>query len=238
MEAEPASRDPADALDDILEVSREAGLEEFAISVASDFFIHAHRRIAQRLAESGLEGSVALRHRAPAARTPETALLHAATDLGALLCEGIGHAVSLRHDRAASENLDLLYRILQGARVRITRAEYISCPSCGRTQFDLERVTELIRGRTSHLRDVKIAIMGCIVNGPGEMADADFGYVGSGPGKVHLYVGQERVAAHIAEADAPDRLEELIRTHGRWIEPPEGALARRERQPPRVAHAR
>ena len=211
--------DPAEVVDTILEIADEAGLEEISLSAASGSFIHAHRRIAQRLAETKLKHSIALRHRAQAGEDLAVALLYASTDIGALLCEGIGDVVSLRHERGNVDALDLLYGILQGAGVRITKAEYISCPSCGRTEFDLESVTEIIRTRTEHLRDVKIAVMGCIVNGPGEMADADFGYVGSGPGKVHLYVGHERVASHVPEAEAPDRLEELIRMHDRWTEP-------------------
>ena len=111
------------------------------------------------------------------------------------------------------------WTILQACRLRLTRAEFIACPSCGRTQFDLQSVTATIRARTEHLRGVKIAIMGCIVNGPGEMADADFGYVGSGPGKVDLYVGKSRVRPGVAQAEAPDRLVDLIREHGRWVEP-------------------
>ena len=207
-------------LEAAVDASRAAGIEAPAFSVASDRFLATHRRVARRLASLELDAPIALRHPRPIGVGDDAALLYAATDLGALLCEGVGNAVSLRHGRAPLDALDLLYRILQGARVRVTRAEFISCPSCGRTQFDLETVTERIRSRTQHLRDVKIAIMGCIVNGPGEMADADFGYVGSGPGRIHLYVGQERVASHVPETEAPDRLEELIRTHGRWAPAP------------------
>jgi (E)-4-hydroxy-3-methylbut-2-enyl-diphosphate synthase len=115
--------------------------------------------------------------------------------------------------------VDTAYRILQGARLRTTRTEYISCPSCGRTLFDLEETTAKIKQRTEHLKGVKIAVMGCIVNGPGEMADADFGYVGAGPGVVSLYVGKDVVERRVPEAEAPDRLVDLIRDRGRWIEP-------------------
>jgi (E)-4-hydroxy-3-methylbut-2-enyl-diphosphate synthase len=150
---------------------------------------------------------------------------------GALLCDGIGDALCLTdfHPGTAwppggvawsEDPVASTYAILQACRVRLTRAEFIACPSCGRTQFDLQSTTARIRSRTEHLIGVKIAIMGCIVNGPGEMADADFGYVGSGPGKVDLYVGRERVEKSVPEADAPDRLIRLLRAHGAWSEPP------------------
>src|SRR6202023_3037744 len=111
----------------------------------------------------------------------------------------------------------------------ISKTDFISCPSCGRTLFDLQDVTKRIQTRTSHLPGVKIAIMGCIVNGPGEMADADFGYVGGAPGKVNLYIGKTPVKFNIPEAEAVDRLVDLIKENGRWLEPaeeePEPALA-------------
>jgi (E)-4-hydroxy-3-methylbut-2-enyl-diphosphate synthase len=148
----------------------------------------------------------------------ESELLRASVQLGSLLCDGVGDVVSIRADGRAAAAVDLAYRVLQGARQRTTRTEYISCPSCGRTLFDLEETTARIKERTRHLKNVKIAIMGCIVNGPGEMADADFGYVGSGVGQVTLYVGKEIVARAVPEAEAPDRLVELIQEHGRWAE--------------------
>ena len=114
----------------------------------------------------------------------------------------------------------MAYSILQATGRRITRTDYVACPSCGRTLFDLQSTTERIRSKTDHLKGVRIAIMGCIVNGPGEMADADFGYVGSSPGQISLYVGRECVQRNIPEAEADERLIELIREHGRWVEPP------------------
>jgi (E)-4-hydroxy-3-methylbut-2-enyl-diphosphate synthase len=110
------------------------------------------------------------------------------------------------------------YNILQAAGTRIFKTDYVACPSCGRTLFDLQKTTARIRAATNHLKGVKIAIMGCIVNGPGEMADADFGYVGGAPGKVNLYVGKKAVKFNIPEAEAVDRLVDLIREHGRWID--------------------
>jgi (E)-4-hydroxy-3-methylbut-2-enyl-diphosphate synthase len=162
---------------------------------------------------------IVLRHRRTEASDDASALLAAAVDLGAPLCDGIGDAVALAGFGDAGHALDLGYRILQGARQRTSWTEFISCPSCGRTLFDLEETTARIRARTSHLRGVKIAVMGCIVNGPGEMADADFGYVGSGPGTVSLFVGKQCVERHVPSAQACDRLVELIRAHGRWIDP-------------------
>lgn len=141
--------------------------------------------------------------------------MESAIRLSPPLLAGIGSALLVRGGAGARTAWD----VLQGSRRRITRVEYISCPSCGRTLFDLEEVTGRIRERTSHLKDVKIAVMGCIVNGPGEMADADFGYVGSGPRKIDLYVGFERVAKSIPEGEAVDRLVELIRSRGKWIDP-------------------
>jgi len=160
-----------------------------------------------------------LRHRRRVGVSDEAALLAAAVELGAPLCDGIGDVVVLAGFEDPARALGIGYRILQGARQRTSWTEFISCPSCGRTLFDLEETTARIRQRTGHLSGVKIAIMGCIVNGPGEMADADFGYVGSGPDSVNLFVGQECVERHVSAAVADDRLVELIRAHGRWIDP-------------------
>ncbi len=161
-----------------------------------------------------------LRHRGDPLLDRESAVLRAATDLGGPLCDGIGDLVVLGGLGAPGPSLALAYRILQGARQRSSWTEFISCPSCGRTLFDLEETTARIQQRTAHLPGLKIAVMGCIVNGPGEMADADFGYVGSGIGKVNLYVGRECVVRNVPEATAPDRLVDLIRDHGRWTDAP------------------
>ncbi len=104
--------------------------------------------------------------------------------------------------------------------MRITRTEFISCPSCGRTLFDLEETTARIKSRTAHLKGLKIAVMGCVVNGPGEMADADFGYVGWGENKIALFVGKKMIVKNVPTREADDRLVELIKEHGRWVEPP------------------
>ena len=146
-------------------------------------------------------------------------LLNAATNIGSLLCDGIGDAVLVQGEEAPGQSLRIAYNILQAAGVRIFKTDYVACPSCGRTLFNLQETTARIKAATSHLKGVKIAIMGCIVNGPGEMADADFGYVGGAPGKVNLYVGKTPVKFNIPQAEAVDRLVDLIREHGRWVEP-------------------
>lgn len=153
-------------------------------------------------------------------------LLHASTDIGGLLIDGLGDGVMLSWDSGKGESMkDVEYinhtafGILQAARTRITKTEYISCPSCGRTLFDLQKTTALIRAKTDHLKGVKIGIMGCIVNGPGEMADADFGYVGSGKGKITLYKGMNVVKKGVPSEQAVDELIDIIKGDGLWIEP-------------------
>jgi len=147
-------------------------------------------------------------------------LLAAATSIGSLLCDGIGDAILVQGEAAPEQSLRLAYNILQAAGVRIFKTDYVACPSCGRTLFNLQETTTRIKEATLHLKGVKIAVMGCIVNGPGEMADADFGYVGGAPGKVNLYVGKTPVKFHIPEQEAVERLVDLIRDHGRWFDPP------------------
>lgn len=146
-------------------------------------------------------------------------LIEASILSGALLCDGIGDAISIETEPRLDKGTSLAYNILQGARARISKTEFVACPSCGRTLFDLQSVTQTIRARTDHLKGVTIAIMGCIVNGPGEMADADFGYVGGAPGKINLYVGKDCVAYNVPANEALDRLIELIQAHGKWVEP-------------------
>ncbi|MFU8848074.1 MAG: (E)-4-hydroxy-3-methylbut-2-enyl-diphosphate synthase [Opitutales bacterium] len=146
-------------------------------------------------------------------------LLESSILSGALLCDGIGDLISIENEPLLDKATTLAYNILQGARARISKTEFVACPSCGRTLFDLQEVTQRIRSRTDHLKGVTIAIMGCIVNGPGEMADADFGYVGGAPGKINLYVGKECVQYNVPAAEALDRLIDLIKSHDKWIEP-------------------
>lgn len=149
----------------------------------------------------------------------DTLMLYAATDLGALFTDGFGDGIWID---AQGQNLALInatsFGILQATRTRISKTEYISCPSCGRTLFDLQETTQLIRSRTDHLKGLKIGIMGCIVNGPGEMADADYGYVGTGPDKITLYRGQEVVKKNVTTAFALDELIDIIKNDGNWVE--------------------
>ena len=143
--------------------------------------------------------------------TFEATLLENAILSGALLCEGIGTLLSIETVPSLEKATNLAYDLLQGARIRNTKTEFITCPGCGRTLYDLQATTKIIKERLGHLQEVTIAIMGCIVNGPGEMADADFGYVGGAPGKINLYKNKKCVKYNIPEKEAIDHLVELIR---------------------------
>ena len=146
--------------------------------------------------------------------------LSAASDIGALLLDGLGDGIFIYAVNSGSDQMvnSLGFGILQASRTRISKTEYISCPSCGRTLFDLQETTAKIRKETDHLKGVKIGIMGCIVNGPGEMADADYGYVGTGKGKITLYKEQTVVEKNIPEEKAVTALIDLIKQHGDWVE--------------------
>ena len=146
-------------------------------------------------------------------------LLYSATDLGGLQLDGFGDGIWIDSSHDAGYVNETAFGILQASRSRISKTEYISCPSCGRTLFDLQETTAKIRARTNHLKGLKIGIMGCIVNGPGEMADADYGYVGTGVGKISLYKGQDVIEKNIPSESAVDALIQLIDFHGDWIDP-------------------
>lgn len=152
-------------------------------------------------------------------------LITSASNLGSLICDGIGDAILVQGEEAPGQAMRLSFNILQAAGARIFKTDYVACPSCGRTLFDLQTTTARIKAATSHLKGVKIAIMGCIVNGPGEMADADFGYVGGAPNKINLYIGKQPVKFNIPEVEAVERLVDLIKEHGKWVDAPEPALA-------------
>ena len=148
----------------------------------------------------------------------QSRLLEASILAGSLLVDGYGDLISCETPDSTVKSLTLGYDVLQGARARQTKTEYVACPSCGRTLFDIQSTTLKIKARTGHLKSVTIAVMGCIVNGPGEMADADFGYVGGAPGKINLYVGKSPVKFNIPQEEAVERLVDLIKEKGKWVE--------------------
>ena len=193
--------------------------EKFHLLEAQEL-LHDGRRLARRLDEANDHRPILLVWDARRFEKDDVEfLIEAAVQVGGLLVDGIGDAVVIRSRFPAQRVLALTYNVLQAARVRSVKTEYIACPGCGRTLFDLEPVTQEIKARTGHLKGVKIAIMGCIVNGPGEMADADFGYVGGSPGTVNLYVGKQMVERGIPSAEAPDRLIALVKSNGKWVDP-------------------
>ena len=166
-----------------------------------------------------VKNPIVLAHNYSSETDEEKFMLHCSTDFGGLLIDGFGDGIFMTPNVIDNKRINqIAFGILQAARTRISKTEYISCPSCGRTLFDLQETTALIRNRTDHLKGIKIAIMGCIVNGPGEMADADYGYVGSGVGKITLYKGKEVVKRNIGSENAVNELIELIKDHGDWVE--------------------
>lgn len=180
----------------------------------SETTVHAVRWLAARLNQLGIQTPILLTW------PEEKPSIETAIVMGSLICDGIGQLISVANGPLSDENLNFSYNFLQASGNRITKTEYVSCPSCGRTLFDLQSTTERIKSKTGHLKGVKIAIMGCIVNGPGEMADAHFGYVGGGPGKINLYVGKTCVQKGIPTEVADEKLVELIKSHGKWVAPP------------------
>jgi (E)-4-hydroxy-3-methylbut-2-enyl-diphosphate synthase len=175
----------------------------------------ATKRLRARVEQQGLKHPIALQL---PLRSEESELLGVAAEVGSLIAERALQALVVPTTDATHPIFQVAQMLLQATRVRLFKADFISCPSCGRTHFDLQTTTEAIKERTAHLKGVKIGIMGCVVNGPGEMADADFGYVGSGPGKVNLYKGQECVQRNVPEGAAVEHLIALIKEHGRWEE--------------------
>ena len=225
--------DPAafPALDPTLAALGDEGLL-FTVSApaaAGGHPLGAYRRLAEHLRRLGSRAPLWIRN------TPATALddgpdflsrlLDASILTGGLLADGLGDLVSIETVADPARAARLTYNVLQAAGARSSKTEFVACPSCGRTLFDLQTTTQRIRRKTGHLTGVKIAIMGCIVNGPGEMADADFGYVGGAPGRINLYVGRECVQFNLPQTEADDRLLALIQAHGKWREPPAGAPA-------------
>ncbi len=184
--------------------------------------LYTLRNLNQRL--EGKAKPAAIGFQLPIIETMEDHLGLAA-ELGELISSRELHALICRDGDPESLSARFAQNLMQATRVRMFQADFISCPSCGRTFFDLQQTTEQIKRKTAHLTGVKIAVMGCVVNGPGEMADADYGYVGAGPGKIHLYRGQQCMQRNIPSHDAVDKLIELIRSEGRWIEPAEASAA-------------
>jgi (E)-4-hydroxy-3-methylbut-2-enyl-diphosphate synthase len=194
------------------------------------------RRLITAMMNRGIRNPVIMVVESESATIDEQ-LIRFSTDAGALLLDGMGDGIWLMNDPAKIQNSvisgrtylqtgsnhqflnNTAFSILQASRTRISKTEYISCPSCGRTLFDLQETTARIRAVTHHLKGIKIAIMGCIVNGPGEMADADFGYVGSGPGKITLYKGKEVIKRSVNSEVAVDELIYLLKEHNAWTEP-------------------
>ncbi len=183
--------------------------------------ITAFRLLAAKLKRLGRKNPILLKdciNFEPVPLAPNIALLQAGVVIGSLLADGIGDAILIRGESGAGLSLRLAYNVLQAAGCRSFKTDYVACPSCGRTLFNLQTVTARIKARTEHLKGVKIAIMGCIVNGPGEMADADFGYVGGAPNKINLYVGKQAIKFNIPEDEAVERLVDLIKEHNKWVE--------------------
>lgn len=191
--------------------------------------IGAYRQLVEALRLIGSRAPIWVRNSAATAvqgsNTFLSKLLEASFLTGSLLCDGVGDLVSIETEADPVRATKLAYNVLQGAGARISKTEYVACPSCGRTLFDLQSTTQRIREKTGHLKGVKLAIMGCIVNGPGEMADADFGYVGGAPGKINLYVGKQCVQYNIPQAEADARLIALIKEHGKWVDPEPAPIA-------------
>lgn len=229
-------------VDLVLEMARRAhalGHRGLVLSIDTfdstpSYMVRSNRLLATRLVELGRKYPIHLVTHAGDFGDPHTTsyekgvytnddldswLIGASIKLGSLLCDGIGQSIEVHGGGTADERVALAFNILQAAGARSVKAEFVACPSCGRTLFDLQETTERIKKATGHLRGVKIAVMGCIVNGLGELADADFGYMGGAPGKVNLFVGKECVEKGVPTPESVDRLIDLIRQHGKWIDP-------------------
>jgi (E)-4-hydroxy-3-methylbut-2-enyl-diphosphate synthase len=219
----------ADALPGLAATLAPGAADRLIVTLAADgvaageHALGAYRRLAEAAARAGWQSPLWIRNTAATAVRPGSdflsRLLEASFLTGGLLCDGLGDLVSVETEPEPERALRLTYNVLQGAGARSSKTEFVACPSCGRTLFDLQTTTQRIRAQTGHLKGVKIAIMGCIVNGPGEMADADFGYVGGAPGKINLYVGKTCVQYNLPQEQADARLIALIREHGRWSDP-------------------
>ena len=209
---------PAEVLVRLAAKLKAKGMQRVMLSILSSEPLFAVRKLALELKKARIDYPLAVRYRRREGERSGV-MIESAIQTGTLFCDGIGDVLALDTPLAADDEIALGFNILQAARIRMAKTEFISCPGCGRTYFDLEKTTALIKQRVSHLKGLKIGIMGCIVNGPGEMADADFGYVGSGKGRISLYVGKECVEQNLSEEGALERLIELIRQNGKWVDP-------------------
>ncbi len=209
----------ADVNEELIHKLKEDKTAVLIIETTNEHAMAEQRRLFVELMNTNCDVAVIIK-RSYKNISAEQLQLYSATDIGGLLVDGLGDGIFISAENCAPDKIinETAFTILQATRTRISKTEYISCPSCGRTLFDLQETTAKIRLRTSHLKGLKIGIMGCIVNGPGEMADADYGYVGSGPGKIILYKGKEVVRRNVPTAKAVDALIDLIREHGDWVE--------------------
>jgi len=211
---------PSRVLVHLAEKLRKQGVSRLLFSVLSEQVVFVYRRLVQAFNSLKLDYPLVVRFKGAAASRLEN-IIDSSVQAGTLFSDGIGDMIALQTTLSSDDEVNLAFNILQGARIRMSKTEFISCPGCGRTYFELEKATASIKQRMAHLKGLKIGIMGCIVNGPGEMADADFGYVGAGKNRISLYVGRECVAENIAEDEAVDRLISLVQERGKWIEPAE-----------------
>ncbi len=198
---------------------KENNFEDLVIAIkASDplVMIEANRLLVSKMDNEGMDYPIHLG--VTEAGNASEGRAKSTIGIGTLLLEGIGDTIRVSLTENPAKEIPVCYDILQATRRRITKTEFISCPSCGRTLFDIEKVTNIIKERMDHLKGVRIAIMGCIVNGPGEMGEADFGYVGAGPGKISLYKGHEVVKRNIPEEGAVEELIDLIKEEGKWVD--------------------
>lgn len=215
IEVNPADAADLEALKELLEPSLVTVADGVGLSVTAAF-----RLLAARIEE---RHSILLKDTLAPGEEPAEPAMESSMRLGSLLCDGVGNAVYVRLEKDPAKAARLAYDVLQASGVRLSKTEYVSCPSCGRTLYNIQEATARIRRATGHLKGVKIAVMGCIVNGPGEMSDADFGYVGGAPNKINLYVGHNPVEFNIPQEEAVECLVDLIKSHGRWVDPPSGS---------------
>ena len=202
------------------QVCREQNYHQLVFSMKASnvkVMVQSTRRLVEKMEEAGMDYPIHLG--VTEAGDAMQGRLKSAAGIGALLVDGIGDTIRVSLTEDPVEEIPVAYDILQAVGARISKAEYIACPSCGRTQYDIQEALHQIKARTQHLKGVKIGVMGCVVNGPGEMADAHYGYMGAGRGKITLYKGREVVRQNIDQSEAVEALVQLIKDNGDWIEP-------------------